>query len=110
MGHVECKAEEQRKQRTRVLAAALCACALVAFTAARSAHPQPGRLQHVISNAPAAVSIYSWSWDGPEFAVVTFTSAPRPLTVSAPLFLFAQPVAAASLLEFSQHVRPPPAL
>ena len=109
MEKVEHAGKGRHKAQTRVLAAALCACAFVAFTAARAAHLQPGRLQHVICKAPATVSTYSWLWDAPDFAVVIFAAAPHPLADSAPLPLPAQPPAAAGLLEFSQHVRPPPA-
>jgi hypothetical protein len=108
MGKVEHTGEGRHKAQTRVLAAALCACAFVAFTAAQAAHLQPGRLQQVICKAPAPASTYSWLWDAPDFAVTIFAAAPQPLADSAPLPLPAQLPAAPALLEFSQHVRPPP--
>jgi len=110
MGSVESRAEGRRhNRRTRILSAALCGCALVTFSAAQAARLQPGRLQHVICKAPATVSTYSFLWDAPDFAVVVFTSTPRPVAASAPLALLGQPAAAPGLLEFSLHVRPPPA-
>jgi len=110
MESVESRVEGRRhNRRTGVLSAALCGCALVTFSAAQAVRLQPGRLQHVICKPPATVSTYSWLWDAPDFAVVVFTSAPRPVAAYAPLALLAQPAAAPGLLEFSLHVRPPPA-
>ncbi len=107
MVNVSRKAIAQRR-RHRALAAALCACTLLAFSSARAAHLQPGNLQHVVCKGPAAVPTYSWLRDAPDFVVVVVTSAPRPPALSFLLPHPVQPSAAVGLLEFSQHVRPPP--
>ena len=98
----------QPKPPARALAAALCACSFLAFSSARAARLQPGNLQHVICKAPAAVPTSSWLRDAPDLAVVVITSAPRPSASSFLVLHPAQPSAALGLLEFPQHVRPPP--
>ena len=98
----------RRRRRSRTLAAALCACAFLAFTA-RAARLRPGLLQHVICKAPATVPTYSWLSDAPDFAVVISVSGLRLSVSSAPILPLLPLAAMASWLEFSQYVRPPPA-
>ena len=108
MGNASRRTAWQPKPPGRALAAVLCACSIVAFSSARAARLQPGNLQHVICKARAAVPTYSWLRDAPDLAVVLIVAAPRPLTLLLLLPRPAQPLAALGLLEFSQHVRPPP--
>jgi hypothetical protein len=108
MGNANRRTAWQPKPPARALAAALCACTFLAFSSARAARLQPGNLQHVICKATAAVPIYSWLRDAPDLAVVIVNSAPQPSALSLLVPHPAPPSAALSLLEFSQHVRPPP--
>ncbi|MGE5204410.1 MAG: hypothetical protein ACM3PW_02270 [Chlamydiota bacterium] len=80
----------------------------MAFSSARAARLQPGTLQHVICKASPAIPTYSWLRAAPDLAVVVITSAPRPPALLLSVPQQAQPSAAVGLLEFSQHVRPPP--
>lgn len=96
--------------RSQALAAALCGCAFLTFTAARAVRLRPGHLQHVICKAPATVPTYSWLSDAPDFAVVISIAGFRPALSATPLPPVLQLAAAPSRLEFSQYVRPPPAV
>lgn len=100
---------ERRKLQFKVLALALCACTFVAFSGARAFRLQPSLPGHVVAKS-AAVSTYGWLCDAPDFAVVTFTSTPRPATRSFPLSQPLPSPIALSQLEFAQRVRPPPAV
>ena len=94
----------------RALVALLCACTLVALTAARATHLPPGQLQHVICKAPTTVPTYSWLSDAPDFAVGISGFGFRLAVSAGPIRPVPQLGSAPRGLVFSQDVRPPPGL